>query len=40
MNELIDILALAENDIVKITWEGHHPEYPQTIIELMNVLGK
>jgi hypothetical protein len=40
MNELIDILASAENDIGKITWEGHHPEYPQTIIELMNALGK
>ncbi len=40
MNELLELLEAADNEVANIKWEEHHPEYPDAINKLMQALGK
>lgn len=40
MNELLELLEAAQNEIASMKWEEHHPKYPDAINKLMQALGK
>ncbi|KZM39329.1 hypothetical protein OA92_20795 [Marinomonas sp. SBI22] len=40
MNDLLELLQAADDEVANIKWEEHHPEYPDAINKLMTALGK
>lgn len=40
MNKLLALLEKVEDEIPRITWENHHPDYPEAITELMATLSR
>ena len=40
IKEIKELLDLANQDVGEIKWEGHHPDYPKSITNLMSCIAR